>query len=237
MERILLIEDDVPLADYVRRGLTYEGYEAHVSASAEAGLVVLRALQPRAVILDIMLPGMDGLTACRALRASGYAGPVLMLTARDGIGDRIAGLDSGADDYLPKPFEFDELLARLRALHRCCPGPNGTSILVAADIVLDEEQFVACRGQMSLALSHAEFVLLALLMRPPRAARTRDELLSGVWGNDFEGDDKVLDVTISRLRAKLGHPDPIRTLHSVGYILSETSNAPRDAATLLDVSA
>src|SRR3990172_3140816 len=229
-ERILIVEDDTAFADYLRRGLTYEGYEARVVASAEAGLTALHTLEPRAVILDIMLPGMDGLAACRALRESGYTGPVLMLTARDGIGDRVAGLDSGADDYLPKPFEFDELLARLRALHRCCPGPNGTSILVAADIVLDEEQFVACRGQMSLALSHAEFVLLALLMRPPRAARTRDELLSGVWGNDFEGDDKVLDVTISRLRAKLGHPDPIRTLHSVGYILSETSNAPRDAA-------
>ena len=220
-ERILIVEDDAAFADYLRRGLTYEGYEARVVASAEAGLTALHTLEPRAVILDIMLPGMDGLAACRTLRQSGYAGPVLMLTARDGVGDRVAGLDSGADDYLPKPFEFDELLARLRALRRRCPGPDGNSVLIAGDITLDEERFIVCRGECPLSLTRVEFALLAALMRPPRGVRTRDELLAAVWGHDYMGDDKVLDVTISRLRAKLGQLDPIRTLHSVGYLLCD----------------
>src|SRR3990172_6397596 len=138
-ELILIVEDDAAFADYLRRGLTYEGYEAQSVASAEAGLTAVRAVEPRAVILDIMLPGMDGLAACRALRQSGYTGPVLMLTARDGVGDRVAGLDSGADDYLPKAFEFDELLARLRALRRRCPGSNGNGVLTVGDIALHEE--------------------------------------------------------------------------------------------------
>ncbi len=218
-ERILIVEDDTAFADYLRRGLTYEGYDARTVASAEAGLTALRAIEPRAVILDIMLPGMDGLAACHALRQSGYAGPVLMLTARDGIGDRVAGLDSGADDYLPKPFEFDELLARLRALRRRCPGPDGNGVLTTGDIVLDEERFTVCRAKCPLALTRVEFMLLAALMRSPRGVRTRDELLATVWGHDYTGDDKVLDVTISRLRAKLGQPDPIHTLHGVGYRL------------------
>ena len=224
-ERILIVEDDTAFADYLRRGLTYEGYDARTVASAEAGLTALRAIEPRAVILDIMLPGMDGLAACHALRQSGYAGPVLMLTARDGIGDRVAGLDSGADDYLPKPFEFDELLARLRALRRRCPGPDGNGVLTAGDIVLDEERFTVCRAKRPLSLTRVEFALLAALMRSPRGVRTRDELLTTVWGHDFTGDDKVLDVTVSRLRAKLGSPDPIRTLHGVGYLLT---NSPDD---------
>ncbi len=221
LEHILIVEDDAAFADYLRRGLTYEGYEARTAASAEAGLTAMGAVEPRAVILDIMLPGMDGLAACRALRQSGYAGPVLMLTARDGIGDRVAGLDSGADNYLPKPFEFDELLARLRALRRRCPGPDGNGVLTVGDIVLDEERFAVCRSKCPLSLTRIEFALLAALMRPPRGVRTRDELLATVWGHDYTGDDKVLDVTISRLRAKLGQPDPIRTLHSVGYLLCD----------------
>ena len=221
MDRILIVEDDAIFADYLRRGLTYEGYEARAVASAEEGLAALRSLAPRAVILDIMLPGMDGFGACRALRESGYAGPVLMLTARDGIGDRVAGLDSGADDYLPKPFEFDELLARLRALRRRCPGSNGNGALTVGDIALHEERFAVCRANRPLSLTRGEFALLAALMRPQRGVRTRDELLIAVWGHDYAGDDKVLDVTISRLRAKLNRPDPIRTLHGVGYLIAD----------------
>ncbi|MBI3761670.1 MAG: response regulator transcription factor [Chloroflexi bacterium] len=220
MEPVLIVEDDANFADYLRRGLTYEGYKVRAVASAEEGMAAVRLAEPRAVILDIMLPGIDGFAACRALRQAGYAGPVLMLTARDGIGDRVAGLDSGADDYLPKPFEFDELLARLRALRRRCS--NGNGVLTAGDLALDEERLAACRAGRPLSLTRTEFALLAALLRPPRAVRSRDELLTVVWGHDYAGEDKVLDVTISRLRAKLGQPDPIRTLHGVGYLAAGT---------------
>ena len=221
MDRILIIEDDSTFADYLRRGLTYEGYDPRVVASAEAGLAAVSAVEPCAVILDIMLPAMDGIAACRALRESGYTGPVLMLTARDGIGDRVAGLDSGADDYLPKPFEFDELLARLRALLRRCTGPSRNTMLVCGDITLDEEHRTAGRAGRPLWLTCTEFALLAALMCPPRRARTQDDLIAEVWGYDYDGDDKVLGVTISRLRAKLGRPDQIQTLYRVGYMLRE----------------
>ena len=227
MERILIVEDDAAFADYLRRGLTYEGYDARVVVSAEAGLAALSAVEPRAVILDIMLPGMDGIVACRALRESGYVGPVLMLTARDGIRDRVTGLDSGADDYLPKPSDFAELLARLRALMRRCSGPIRNTLLIFADITVDEERHTVCRDGRPLSLTPTEFALLTVLMRAPHRAHTHDELIAQVWGYDYAGDDKVLDVTISRLRAKLGQPDPIRTLHSVGYTLREPSGDDR----------
>lgn len=221
MDSILIVEDDSAFADYLRRGLAYEGYNARVAASAEDGLTAWRALDPRVVILDIMLPGMDGLTACGVLRGSGYDGPVLMLTARDRIGDRVAGLDAGADDYLPKPFEFDELLARLRALLRRCAGLHANGVWATNDLELDETTLTARRAGRILLLSRVEFALLAALVRPPRGVRTRDELMITVWSYDYAGNDKVLDVTISRLRAKLGPPDPIRTLHGVGYRLVE----------------
>lgn len=221
MDSLLIVEDDATFADYLRRGLTYEGYDPQVFTTAEAGFAQLQAINPRAVMLDIMLPGMDGLTACRALRQSGYAGPVLMLTARDGIRDRVTGLDSGADDYLPKPCEFDELLARLRALLRRRPHPHQRGVLNVDDVRLDEEHFTVCRAGRSLSLARAEFALLAVFMRSPRRAHTRDELLTAVWGYDYDGGDKVLDMTISRLRAKLGQPELIRTLYGVGYSLAE----------------
>src|SRR3972149_5895246 len=228
MDRILIVEDDATFADYLRRGLTYEDYDPRVFTSAEAGLAQLQAINPRAVMLDIMPPGVAGMTACRALRQSGYAGPVLMLTARDGIRDRVTGLDSGADDYLPKPCEFDELLARLRALMRRCPHPHQRGVSNVDDIRLDEEHFTVCRAGRSLSLARAEFALLAVLMRSPRRAHTRDELLTAVWGHEYDGGDKVLDVTISRLRAKLGQPDLIRTLYGVGYSLAEPIVASRN---------
>lgn len=221
MDSILIVEDDASFADYLRRGLTYEGYDPQVFTVAEAGLSQLRIVKPHAVILDIMLPGMDGVTACRALRESGYSGPVLMLTARDGIRDRVSGLNSGADDYLPKPCAFEELLARLRALLRRCPDPTQDDVLTARDVTLDEGHFTACRAGHPLFLTHMEFALLATLLRSPHHAYTRDELLITVWGHDYDGSDKVLDMTISRLRAKLGQPDLIRTRYGVGYSLAE----------------
>lgn len=192
----------------MRRGLAYEGYEPHLVASAEAGLGVWQAREPGLVLLDIMLPGMDGLAACRTLRRAGYTGPVLVLTARGGIGDRVAGLDSGADDYLAKPFEFDELLARLRALRRRCQSGSGPAERAAGDLYLDEKRFSAWRGERLLPLTRTELALLAALLQPPLGARTREALLEAVWGYDFDGDDKVLDMTMCRLRAKLGAPDP-----------------------------
>jgi len=227
MDSLLIVEDDATFADYLRRGLTYEGYDPQVFTTAEAGFAQLQAINPRAVMLDIMLPGMDGLTACRALRQSGYAGPVLMLTARDAIRDRVTGLDSGADDYLPKPCEFEELLARLRALMRRCPHPHQRGVLDVDDVRLDEEHFTACRAGRLLSLARAEFALLAVLMRSPRRAHTRDDLLTAVWGHEYDGGDKVLDVTVSRLRAKLGQPDLIHTLYGVGYSLTEPTASSR----------
>jgi two-component system response regulator MprA len=227
MDSLLIVEDDATFADYLRRGLTYEGYDPHVFTSAEAGLAIWQTIHPRAVILDIMLPGMDGITACRTLRQSGYAGPVLMLTAREGIHDRVTGLDSGADDYLPKPCEFEELLARLRALIRRRPHPHQRGALNVDDVTLDEQHFTVCRAGHSLSLARAEFALLVVLMRSPRHVHTRDELLTAVWGYDYDGSDKVLDMTISRLRAKLGQPELIRTLYGVGYSLTEPTASSR----------
>ena len=222
-QTVLIIEDDPAFGDYLRRGLTYEGYEPCLVTSAEAGLLACRTDEPQIIILDVMLPGIDGLTACQTLRRAGFAGPVLMLTARGGIGDRVAGLDAGADDYLPKPCEFDELLARLRALQRRCPGSPLQLTYAAGHLWLDPKHFCARRGERLLALTRTEFALLAALLRPPLGVRTREALLTTVWGDDFEGDEKVLDMTICRLRAKLGPPDPIRTLPGVGYRLVGTS--------------
>jgi DNA-binding response OmpR family regulator len=151
-----------------------------------------------------------------------------MLTARDGIRDRVTGLDSGADDYLPKPCEFEELLARLRALMRRCPHPHQRGVLNVDDVRLDEEHFTVCRAGHSLFLARAEFALLAVLMRSPRRAHTHDELLTAVWGYEYDGGDKVLDVTISRLRAKLGQPDLIHTLYGAGYSLTESTASSRN---------
>lgn len=218
-QRVLIVEDDPAFGDYLRRGLAYEGYESWLVTSAEAGLLACRTREPQIIILDLMLPGIDGLTACQALRRAGFAGPVLMLTARGGIGDRVAGLDSGADDYLPKPCEFDELLARLRAIQRRCPSSPSLLTYTAGDLCLDPKHFYARRGERLLALTRTEFALLAALLRPPVGVRTREALLTIVWGDGFQGADKVLDMTICRLRAKLGPPDPIRTLPGVGYRL------------------
>lgn len=171
MKRILIVEGDAAFADYLRRGLTYEGCHVCVAATAEEGLAGLCSLQPQVVILDVMLPGMDGLTACRALGDTGYAGPVLMLTARGGIDDRVVGLDSGADDYLAKPCEFDELLACLRTVSRRCPDKNVNAALAAGDISLDPARFVFCWGGGSLLSRTSNSTYLRpSCARPPACA-------------------------------------------------------------------
>ncbi len=217
--QLLVVEDEQEYADYLRRGLTYAGYRVSVAASAEAGLAQLDRSQPDLILLDVMLPGMDGMTACSRLRQSGFTGPVLMLTARDAVPDRVLGLDSGADDYMVKPFAFDELLARLRALLRRTGGSGNR--LAFADVELDGNLHVARRRGKTISLTRTEYELLVLFMERPRQALSRETLITCVWGPDHEHDPNVLDVYISRLRRKLGDPQLIHTLHGVGYVLQE----------------
>lgn len=217
--RLLIIEDDLELADYLRRGLTYEGYLVQVAASAESGLEKIRRSQPDLILLDLMLPGMDGIDACQRLRQSGHTIPILMITARNAVNDRVLGLDSGADGYLVKPFAFDELLARLRALERRALG--GSRVVSFGDLELDSRLHAARRQGKLIPLSRTEYDLLALFLAHPRQALTREAIFENVWGFEQERDGNMLDVYVSRLRRKLGDPPLIQTLYGVGYILEE----------------
>ncbi len=217
--KLLIIEDDLEFADYLRRGLSYEGYQVQTATSAEAGLGLLHLRQPDMVILDVMLPGMDGMAACSRLRQSGYSGSLLMLTARNSIHDRINGLDAGADDYLSKPFAFDELLARLRALLR--RQGRVASLITFADLELDTNLHLARRQHQTIPLSHTEYALLSLFLTYPGQVLTREALLENVWPGEADKRTNVLDVYVSRLRRKLGEPTLFHTVHGVGYILKD----------------
>jgi two-component system, OmpR family, response regulator len=176
-----------------------------------------------AIVLDIMLPGIDGLETCRRLRERGVWTPVLMLTARDAVGDRVIGLDAGADDYLTKPFSFEELLARLRALNRRAPTERPVTVEVG-ELRLDPAAHRAWRGQTELELSAKEFALLELLMRRPGSALTREQLLDGAWDMSYERRSNIIDVYIRHLREKIDRPfgsDTIETVRGVGYRLKE----------------
>lgn len=216
---LLIVEDDPEFADYLRRGLTYESYRVRVATSAEAGFEQMHQYHPDLMILDVMLPGLDGMEACRRLRASGYHCPVLMLTARDAINDRVLGLDAGADDYLVKPFVFDELLARLRALLRRANAAG--SVVTFADLELNTSLRTAHRHGHTIPLSRIEYELLALFLAHPQQVLTRNSIIEEVWGGEATPTDNMLDVYVSRLRRKLGIPLLIHTLHSVGYVLKE----------------
>ncbi|MBZ0291514.1 MAG: response regulator transcription factor [Anaerolineae bacterium] len=216
---LLVVEDEPEFADYLRRGLSYDGYQVRVASSAEAGLEEVRRSPPDLIIFDVMLPLMDGIMACRCLREWGYAGPVLMLTARDAIDDRVTGLDSGADDYLAKPFDFDELLARLRALLR--RRGYGTSILSFADVELDTRLRTAARRGSTITLSRTEYDLLLFFLSYPEQTLTREVLLENIWGTAPGLNSNVLDIYISRLRHKLGEPPLIHTLYGIGYVLKK----------------
>ena len=218
---LLVIEDELEYGDYLRRGLTYAGYRVRTAASAGAGLEQLRRSHPDLILLDVMLPDIDGMVACRQLRQSGFYGPVLMLTARDAVPDRVLGLDSGADDYLVKPVAFDELLARLRALLRRTGGVSNR--LNFADLELDGNLRVARRRGRLIPVTRTEYELLALFLEHPRQALSRETLIACVWGAEHDHDPNVLDVYISRLRRKLGEPPLIHTLHGVGYVLQESA--------------
>lgn len=220
LARILIVDDEVEFADFLRRGLLHEGYAITLAHSAAAGWDAALAAPPDLVILDIMLPDLDGMLLCRTLRQEGQRMPILMLTARDAIPDRVSGLDAGADDYLPKPFAFDELLARIRALLRRS-GRDGGEVLAFADLILDPGLREARRGERRIRLTPKEYELLEHFLRHPRQVLTREALVARVWGQDYETESNLLEVYVRRLRRKLGVPGLIETAHGLGYLLQE----------------
>ncbi|HNT55270.1 MAG TPA: response regulator transcription factor [Anaerolineaceae bacterium] len=221
-ERILVVEDDDAIVRVLQRALSYEGYQVDAAGDGETGMKIALEHRPDLVVLDLMLPGMDGLEVCRRLRGVGNM-PVLMLTAKDTVPDRIQGLDAGADDYMIKPFDVDELLARVRALLRRTETERAT-ILTFSDLVLDTSTRQASRLGRVIALSPKEYDLLELFLRHPRQVLTRDLIFDRVWGYDFGGESNVLDVYIRYLRQKLEQEGETRLLHTVrgvGYVLRE----------------
>ena len=221
-ERVLIIEDDEGISKVLRRALVYEGYQVDTALDGESGLNLNRDNRPDLVVLDWMLPGMDGLEVCRRLREIGSV-PILMLTAKETLEDRIHGLDAGADDYMVKPFELDELLARVRALLRRTQVERAP-VLTFADLSLDTSTRQATRKSHVIMLTAKEYDLLELFMRHPRQVLTRELIFDRVWGYDFGGESNVLDVYIRYLRQKLesqGEARLIHTVRSVGYVLRE----------------
>jgi two-component system response regulator MprA len=221
--RILVVDDDPKIRTVVRRGLAYEGYRVVEAASGAEGLEKAREHLPDLVILDVMMPGLDGLEVTRRLRASGDEIAILMLTARDEVRDRVEGLETGADDYLVKPFNFEELLARVHALLRRRTAPSG-EILRFADLELDVDAREARRAGRVIELTTTEFNLLLLFLRHPRKVLTRDVIMEHVWAYDFEGESNVLEVYVRYLRSKLEADGESRLIHTVrgaGYVLKE----------------
>lgn len=222
-KRILLIEDESKIADFIRRGLKLEGYEVDVAYDGDVGLDKAVEGKPDLIILDLMLPGVDGMDVCRSLREAGFEMPILMLTARDAVADRVAGLDAGADDYLVKPFAFDELVARIRALLRRS-APAEDEMLAFSDLVMNVTTREVKRRERPIELTAKEFDLLETFVRHPRQVLTRDQLYQRVWGYDFSGESNIIEVYIRYLRAKLeegGEPRLIHTVRGVGYVLRD----------------
>jgi two-component system, OmpR family, response regulator MprA len=222
--RILVVDDEPAVRQALQRALGLEGYEIDLAADGSAALERLRASSPDAVVLDVLMPGIDGLEVCRRLRAARDRTPVLMLTARESVSDRVAGLDAGADDYLVKPFALEELLARLRALLRRSGAEDDGAILRLADLELDPVRYQARRGGRELELTRTEFQLLELFLRNPRQVLTRSLIFERVWGYDFGPSSNSLEVYIGYLRRKTeagGEPRLIHTVRGVGYALRD----------------
>jgi len=218
--RVLIVEDDVDIADVLRRSLRNEGYEVRTSADGTEALDVAAGFVPDLVVLDLGLPGLDGIEVCKRLRSDGDV-PILMLTARAETDDRVTGLDSGADDYLVKPFERQELLARIRALLRRRP-PRGAASMEVGDLVLNPDTREVHRGEREIELTNREFELLEFLMRNERLVVSRERLLDEVWGYDPMAATNTIDVFISNLRRKLEAGGETRLLHTkrgAGYVL------------------
>jgi two-component system, OmpR family, response regulator len=219
--RILIVEDELRMASLIRRGLAHEGLAADVAGTGEDALWMAQAHDYDVLVLDVMLPDIDGFEVCRRLRAVGVWSPVLMLTARDSVEDRVAGLDSGADDYLVKPFAFAELLARLRALAR--RGETGRpAVLAVGDLRLDPATREVTRGSQPISLSAKEFALLETFMRRPGEVLSRLHLLEHAWDFAYENRSNVVDVYVRRLRRKIDEPfrqESLETVRGVGYRL------------------
>ena len=219
--RALVVEDEPKLAALLRRGLLEEGWAADVAERGEDALWMASATEYDAIVLDVMLPGADGFEVCRRLRERGVASPVLMLTARDGVGDRVAGLDTGADDYLTKPFSFAELLARLRALTRRGPIER-PPLLEVGTLRLDPRTRQVWRGETEVELSTKEFALLETFMRRPGQVVSRFDLLEHAWDSSYENRSNVVDVYVGYLREKVDRPfgvESLETVRGAGYRL------------------
>lgn len=244
---VLIVDDEPAVRDALRRSLTFEGYETVLAVDGLDALEQAAAHEPELIILDVLMPRMDGLTAARRLRASGVRVPILMLTARDTVGDRVTGLDAGADDYLVKPFELDELFARIRALLRrtsyaeataaaagtdSAPAPpvaaqdaaSAPGVLAYADLRMDLSSREVTRGGRPVELTRTEFTLLEMFLTHPRQVLTREQILKTVWGFDFEPSSNSLDVYVMYLRRKTeagGEPRLVQTVRGVGFVLRD----------------
>jgi len=225
---VLVVDDDPRITDLVRRILAYNGYSVSVAATGDEALSRMLERPPDLMVLDVMLPGVDGLEVARRVRAAGDNVPILLLTARDAIPHRVEGLEAGADDYLVKPFAPEELLARVKALLRRSTSGR-VAVLRYADVELDTGTRVAHRGAREIDLSPTEYELLSLFMRRPRQVLTREIILDAVWGLDFEGSSNVMEVYVGYLRSKLeaaGESRLIHTIRGVGYVFKESAPAP-----------
>ncbi len=228
--RILVVDDDRAVRESLRRSLQFNGYQVETAGDGMQALESVTAARPDAMVLDVMMPRLDGLEVCRRLRSTGDDLPILVLTARDAVSDRVSGLDAGADDYLPKPFALEELLARLRALLRRATqdteaANSSAAVLKFADLELDPSTRDVRRGERPISLTRTEFALLELLLAHPRQVLTRSRILEDVWGYDFPTSGNALEVYVGYLRRKTeaeGEPRLIHTVRGVGYVLRET---------------
>ncbi|ALU94682.1 two-component system response regulator [Streptomyces globisporus C-1027] len=230
-QRILIVDDEPAVLEALRRSLAFEGYGTQVAVDGYDALAMAEAYAPDLIVLDIQMPRMDGLTAARRIRATGSTTPILMLTARDTVGDRVTGLDAGADDYLVKPFELDELFARIRALLRRSSYASAAAagaeapdddVLSFADLRMDLATREVTRGERRVELTRTEFTLLEMFLSHPRQVLTREQILKAVWGFDFEPSSNSLDVYVMYLRRKTeagGEPRLVHTVRGVGYAL------------------
>jgi two-component system, OmpR family, response regulator MprA len=225
--RVLVVDDDRAVRDSLRRSLEFNGYEVVLAADGAEGLVAVGSQHPDVVVVDVMMPRLDGIETTRALRAAGNDVPILVLTARDAVGDRVEGLDAGADDYLTKPFALEELLARLRALlRRVVPDGDGENeVLTFSDLTMDVASRDVARGGRPIELTRTEFTLLEMFLRRPRRVLDRSFILEEVWGYDFPTSANSLEVYVGYLRRKTeaeGEPRLIQTVRGVGYVLKES---------------